>query len=205
MTTGQLVPAQRPIVLGVFTLTETGVDVHGTPTWTNYLGAFEFAKRAHRSSGFWLADLLRIGERRRDWADKLSQAVDATGLSKKRLENVRAVGAIDKSRRRDDVEFALHEEVASLEPDEQTYWLEQCAVNGWDRRELRDARKHAQRKTVLNGQADTMWTVDVTVEVHVEAQDQYPAEQAAWAAVKNALSPLKNTRVTGAHAQARGT
>ena len=46
-------------------------------------------------------------------------------------------------------------------------------------------------------------SIDVTVEVHIEAQDAYPAEQAAWALVKNALSPIKNMKVTAAHAKAR--
>lgn len=100
-----------------------------------------------------MADWLRYGESRSDWADVLAQAVDATGLSEKTLKNVRAVGAIDPSRRRDGVEFALHAEVVGLEPGEQDYWLERTETEGWTRQELRLEIRAAKRTKVLEGQA----------------------------------------------------
>jgi N6-adenosine-specific RNA methylase IME4 len=150
-----------PFTIGGFLFSAEGVTPQGVPNWDEYLGAFEFAKRAHRSSGFWLADLLRYGESRRDWVDKLSQAVDATGLSEKRLANIRAVGAIETSRRRDDVEFGLHEELVGYEPQEQTEWLNRCATEGWTRRELRLELKAAKRRRIIDTQAELAGTYRV--------------------------------------------
>lgn len=191
----------KPIVLGAFTLHEKGVDVEGRPSWANFVGAWEFAKRAHQASGFWLADLLRVGEMRAEWADRLSQAVDSTGLTRKRLENIRAVAAIPKSRRREKVEFALHEEVAGLEPDQQEKLLARAETENWDRRDMRHAIKRARRLKVLDGQADTWHTIEVSVQLDLEAQTPYEAEQAAWAQVKQAVQGIKTAKVVASHAR----
>jgi hypothetical protein len=180
---------------------ETGLEVNGRPTFGEHEGVGEFIQRSHRASGFWLADWLRYGESRRDWAARLSQAVDVTGLSPKTLANVRAVGAIPKSRRRAKVEFALHVEVAGLSADEQTALLERCETEGWDRQELRHAIKHAQRETVLDGRASAMFTVDVTVQVEVESKNKTLAEDRAWEDVKQALVDEKHARVISARAR----
>lgn len=146
-------PEIKPIDLGGFRLHETGVDVVGRPTYENYIGAIEFTRRTHRCSGFWLADLLRYGDSRVEWSDRLSQAQSLSGLSEKTLKNVRAVGAIDKSRRRDDVEFGLHEVVAGLQPEDQSHWLSEAASHGWDRNELRLNIRASKRRKIIEGQA----------------------------------------------------
>lgn len=197
----------RPIVLGSFVLTATSVEVHGKPTWTEYQGAFAFAKRSHQASGFWLADLLRYGESRKDWAERLSQAVDATGMSAKTLRNVRAVGAIEPSRRRDDVDFGLHEAVVALPPEDQTHWLDKAAAGGWTVRDLRHAIQRGKRTTVIEGRADQMYDVDVQVSVSVEAQSPHRAESKAWDLVKTAIGaevdrgviPKSAAKVIAAH------
>lgn len=146
-------PEFRPIALGGFRLHETGVKVIGRPSFEEYVGALEFARRSHKCSGFWLADLMRYGDKRAEWAERLSQAQDATGLSEKTLKNIRAVGRIEPSRRRDDVPFALHETVSGLQPEEQTEWLAKAAEHGWDRRELRMEIRAARRRRIIEGQA----------------------------------------------------
>lgn len=143
----------QPIQIGPFTLTATGLIAKGKPTFAEWEGVGEFIKRTHRASGFWLADWLRYGENRQDWADRLSQAVDMTGLSEKTLKNVRSVGKIEPSRRREGVEFGLHAEVAGLTPVEQTKWLEESEAQGWDRRELRLNIRADKRRRVIEGQA----------------------------------------------------
>lgn len=143
----------QPITIGPFTLTATGLTAKGKPSFEQWETVGEFIKRTHRASGFWLADWLRYGENREDWNERLSQAVDATGLSEKTLKNVRAVGKIEPSRRRDGVEFGLHAEVAGLKPTEQSEWLERAEVQGWDRRELRLNIRAAKRTRIIEGQA----------------------------------------------------
>lgn len=147
------IPKIEPIVIGCYTLTETGLVIKGKPSYDEHDGVGDFIKRAHRCSGFWMADWLRYGETRADWTERLSQIVDATGLSEKRVKNIRAVGGIEQSVRRPGVEFGLHEEVAGLKPSEQAAWLERCEANGWDRRELRLNLRAAKRTRIIDGQA----------------------------------------------------
>jgi N6-adenosine-specific RNA methylase IME4 len=149
----KLPDAMRPIVLGSYTLHSTGITIKGRPTFDEHAGVGEFVQRAHKASGWWVIDWMRYGESRADWTDRLSQVVDATGVSEKRAKNLRAVGAIEPSRRRDDVELYVHEEVAGLEPNEQTHWLAQAADQKWDRRELRLNIRAARKRKVLEGQA----------------------------------------------------
>lgn len=146
----------EPITIGCYKLTATGCEIHGRPTFADHEGVGEFIKRAHRASGFWLADWLRYGETRRDWQERISQVVDATGLSEKTVKNIRAVGAIEPSRRRDSshgVEFGHHEAVASLTPEEQSEWLERVESEGWNVHELRANIKASKRTKVIEGQA----------------------------------------------------
>lgn len=143
----------QPIVIGCYTLTATGLNIQGHPTYDEHQGVGDFIQRAHHASGFWLADWLRYGESRRDWQERLDQAVDSTGLTEKTLRNVRAVGAIPASRRRDDVEFGLHAEVAGMSDKAQAYWLRKAAEGQWDRRELRLQIRSARRARVIEGQA----------------------------------------------------
>lgn len=147
------IPEVKPITIGCFQLTATGLEIHGRPTFEEYQGVGDFIQRAHQASGWWLADWLRYGESRTDWNERLSQAVQTTGLSEKRLKNVRAIGAIPPSRRRDKVEFELHGAVAGMEDSEQEHWLERTETEGWTLHELRMEIRAAKRRAVIEGQA----------------------------------------------------
>ena len=144
----------QPIKLGCFTLTETGLEVQGSPAFEEYEDVGEFIRRAHQASGWWLADWLAYAETRADWRDRRDQVIDAGILSEKTLRNVKYIGAaVEKSRRRDDVDFATHAEVAGMEPAEQERWLEFASENRWTRAELRDKIYASKKTTILEGQA----------------------------------------------------
>lgn len=143
----------RPMVIGSFTLTATALEVKGKPDFEEYEAVGTLIKRMHRASGFWLADWLRYGESRSDWNERLSQAVDATGLSEKRLKNVRSVGAIPDDRRHEGLEFGHHEAVAGMDPDDQAAWLAKAEEQGWEVSELRVNIRASQRTLVVSGQA----------------------------------------------------
>lgn len=146
-------PNIKPIVIGLFSLTATGMEVRGRPSLVEYEAVGEFIKRAHRAAGFWLGDWLRYGDSREDWRERLSQVQDATGLSEKTCKNVRAIAAIDPSRRRDGVEFSIHAEVASMPPEEQSIWLDRAESEGWTQRELRLEIRASKRRAIIDGQA----------------------------------------------------
>ena len=154
MSARGLTKEMRPIVLPGFTLRETQVEIVGRPKWEEWLGAHDFAARAQKCSAFWLGDLMQYAEGRGDWKAKLDQLEGETGLSRKRLENIRSVSrSVLPANRRNDIDFELHAEVAALTPGEQDLWLERAATDGWSRNELRRHIKASKRPKILEGQA----------------------------------------------------
>jgi N6-adenosine-specific RNA methylase IME4 len=153
--TQDVVPV-RPIVIGHYTLHETGIAVKGTPNFAEHEGVGAFINRAAKASRWWRADWMRYGESRADWQTRLSQVIHHTGLSEKTLKNERSVAAIEPSRRRDDVEFELHAAVAGLSAKEQSFWLEEVHSHGWGLRELRLELRAAKRRRIIEGQATLM-------------------------------------------------
>lgn len=72
--------------------------------------------------------------------ERYSEAERVTGLDHGTLMNIRSVCArVAKARRRPELGFWIHAEVASLEPREQVAWLAKAIDEGWKRNELRDA------------------------------------------------------------------
>jgi N6-adenosine-specific RNA methylase IME4 len=158
MARRQMSEATEPFNIGAYEFTMTGLVVHGEPTFKEHQSVGDFIQRAVKASEWWFGDWLRYGESREDWQSKdgkarLEQAVNTTGLSEKRLMNIRSVAAIDPSRRRETVEFGLHAELAGMEPAEQTRWLDRIESNGWNRAELRNQIRAAARTRVIKGQA----------------------------------------------------
>jgi N6-adenosine-specific RNA methylase IME4 len=147
------VPEARDLVIGKYTLTATGLRVTGRPSLDEHESVGVFIKRTHQASGWWLADWLRYGDSRGDWQERLDQVVDAGAMSAKTAANVRAIGAIEPSRRRESVSFSHHAEVAGLAPAEQSHWLERAELEGWTQRELRQNIRAFKRTKVIEGQA----------------------------------------------------
>jgi N6-adenosine-specific RNA methylase IME4 len=144
-----------PYVLGPYVLTTTGMEVHGKrpPSLKEHLAAGTFACRAFKRSGWWLADWLRYGESRRDWAEILDQAHSLTGLSLQTLRNVRALGAIPPGVRDPEVEFTLYRPLVGMEPERITHYVERSKTEGWGNRELRQVVRADKRAAVIEGQA----------------------------------------------------
>jgi len=144
---------ERPITIGPYHFHATGIDIIGRPSFQQHAAAGAFAKRAHKRSGWWLADWLRYGDSRDDWQSKIDQVVDSSELSEKTAKNVRAIGAIPKSRRRETVDFSTHGEVAALEADEQVEFLNLAEERQLSQRDLRLAIRASRRRKVIDGQA----------------------------------------------------
>jgi N6-adenosine-specific RNA methylase IME4 len=159
MTKGRLLilPADaRPMTLGHYTLTSKGLTVDeskGRPSWEEHAEVGAWIDRAYQAAGWWLGDWLRYGESRQDWQQQLEAAEGATGLSLKRLKNLRSLAAIDPSRRRVDLTVDEHDPVVALEPADQTRWLDKAVTEGWNRHELRQAIRASHRRAVVEGQA----------------------------------------------------
>ena len=123
----------------------------------------EIGRKLHFIEGavqWWLGDWLRYGER--TYGEMYSQALDATDKSYQTLAN--AVWVAEKfgfSRRRENLSFSHHVEVAALEPPEQDRWLDKAEVEGWTRATLRAAVSQEKRIGRLDASALPMGVFDV--------------------------------------------
>lgn len=81
------------------------------------------------------------------YTDRYYQAIQTVGLDYKTLRNYTWVARRFKwSRRRADLSFQHHAEVAALPPEEQDQWLERAARHQWSRNELREHLRAARRQ-----------------------------------------------------------
>lgn len=109
----------------------------------------------HRTSQWLIGDLLNHIER--VYGETYAQAAEITGLSKGALMNYTWVcSKIPRSRRRPQVHFSTHMEVASLEPAEQDKWLKEAEQNKWTKEELRTARRSDGTKSELTPAIDVV-------------------------------------------------
>lgn len=121
-------------------ITTTSLSLPPDLPFDQYEALMAMFGQLHRTSAWLIGDGLNFGER--VYGETYAQAAAATGLSNGTLMNYASVCAhIPRSRRRANVPFSTHAEVAYLEPEEQDEWLKQAAANKWTKAELRQARK----------------------------------------------------------------
>jgi hypothetical protein len=109
-----------------------------------------------RGVQWWLGDWWRYGER--EYGESAAQAIDA-GVNLGTVQNAAWVaGAVEPSRRREDLSFGHHQAVAPLEPAEQDRWLDKAAGSAMSVHELR-----AKIKKDQNGGDSTSDTVKLLV------------------------------------------
>lgn len=121
--------------------TERGLEFYGDLTYEEWEELGVGLQRLGRAWQWWVGDWLNYGEHR--WGEKYAQAVEVTGSEEKTLRNaVYVCGNVEMSRRRDNLSFSHHAEVASLDPDEQDALLSEAEERDWSRNQLRDAVRH---------------------------------------------------------------
>jgi N6-adenosine-specific RNA methylase IME4 len=128
----------QPISVGGFTLAEKGLTVDGAPTFEEWRDAGKFLRYAEGAVHWWIGDWLNYGERA--YGEKYAGAVEATGFEYVTLGHDKWVAAsIEFCRRRQNLSWSHHAEVAALEPDEQDAILSQADGGSWNRAQLREA------------------------------------------------------------------
>jgi hypothetical protein len=115
----------------------TGLDLPDTLSRGQWEEIGQALRRAEKSVQWWIGDWLRYGERR--WGETYTQAAQETGRSRGALRNMKSVADrfADKSRRRDDLDWTDHAEVASLDPETADALLEKAAREQLSTRDLR--------------------------------------------------------------------
>ncbi|MFE9747171.1 LmbU family transcriptional regulator [Saccharothrix saharensis] len=94
--------------------------------------------RIANSSAWYLGDWLVYGKEK--YRDRYRKAIDLVGLDYQTLRNYAWVARkVEHPRRRKDLSFQHHAEVASLPPADQSRWLGLAERHGWTRSQLRQA------------------------------------------------------------------
>lgn len=145
-----VLPAEQAYVTetptGLIFREDTPIDLWGALT--------ERLIRQHKRLEWAIGDALQFGERR--YGDTYTAWVEETGLAENTLATIKWVaGKIEPLRRREDVGWSHHREVAALPPPVQDRLLDEAADKGLTRWEVRRAAKFEREK--LEGTA-----VDVT-------------------------------------------
>lgn len=96
------------------------------------------------SATWWIADWVAYGEQA--FQDRYREAVQRTSLNYQTLRNyVWVARRFDLSRRRDNLSFGHHAEVAALDRPEQDYWLRKAEELTWSRNQLRSEVRNSLR------------------------------------------------------------
>lgn len=120
-----------------FVLHKNGMSPVGSPTFEQWEEIGRFIKKSSRSVQFWLGDWINYGEN--VFGEKYSQALEETDYTLGTLQNTAWVSSkIDPSRRRDNLSFGHHQNVAHLGEGEQERWLTIAEEEMLTVREMRD-------------------------------------------------------------------
>jgi hypothetical protein len=100
--------------------------------------------RVGRYSRWWVGDWLLYGDQK--WGEMYKEAGKVTGYNYGTLRNIVSIAQkFQLSRRRDNLSWGHHADIASLPPAEQEYWLDRATELGLSREDLRIELRTAQR------------------------------------------------------------
>lgn len=125
-----------------FELTPTGLVVHGNPPFEVWERAGKALRLFEEAVLWWWGDLINDGEKR--YGEMYSQALDESDYEYETLRHaVWVASRIEMCRRKDNLSYSHHLEVAALEVPEQDKWLELADKEGWGHKTLRKKIKES--------------------------------------------------------------
>ncbi|WP_245533425.1 LmbU family transcriptional regulator [Actinoalloteichus spitiensis] len=166
-TAAELTPQEPPQRKAHGWRTFLALDDHiGIDEWVR-IGRRIFA--VAESSSWWLGDWLLYGQVK--YPDRYHRAIVETDLDYQTLRNYAWVaGKFPTHRRRAELSFQHHAEVAALPPEEQDRWLERAERHSWSRNQLRNRLRAARSVTRGSGKPSA-------VRIAVNAD---PTQRRAW-------------------------
>jgi N6-adenosine-specific RNA methylase IME4 len=166
--------------------TPTGLELPRSLTAPQWRDIGRQLARIGRAHQWWIGDWLLEGDHR--YGVKFADAsalldIDAGTLS----EFQRVASSVQNPRRRESLSWAHHQEVASLDENQQARWLDKAEKHEWTREELRAALREARQKQA-NEQgsldlpdgvfdliyADPPWRYQFPVTANREIENHYP-------------------------------
>lgn len=119
-----------------FSATQTGLEIAGQLTEQQWLKAGQCLADASKALPWLIGDWILAGEQQ--WGKTYEEAEEITGLAYKTLANAASVcKRVEFSRRRENLSFRHHAEVASLDPDDQAELLEAAERGNWTTETMR--------------------------------------------------------------------
>jgi len=139
---------------GPYDLTKTGVFERESATYDQWQAAIMWCQDVEKASPFWVGDLLLLGDK---FGEEASQVLEASGYAEQTARNTKHVcKVIPPERRRQNLSFALHQEVAAVpDVDEQEKWLDKCEQEDLTRDQLRVQMKLAKAEST--GSSVELW------------------------------------------------
>jgi N6-adenosine-specific RNA methylase IME4 len=129
-------------------ITPTGLELPPDLTVEEWLEIGLKLQSVERSVMWWLGDWLRYGERK--YGEMYSQALEETDYSYQTLADAAWVaGKVEFSRRRENLPFSHHREVAPLPPEQQDEILDAAQREAWSRNAVRAEVNRRKNSAVI--------------------------------------------------------
>lgn len=143
--------------IGGIRLTRTGLDIQKTATQKDFEQVGNILEPFADSLRWLIGDWLVLGERR--WGKSVDELATRFKKTRGTMYNWTSVcKRVEFSRRREELDFTFHQEVAHLTPDEQTQVLQTAIDEKWSTRQLRafietgDPTPLSSKSTSQNGE-----------------------------------------------------
>jgi DNA modification methylase len=112
--------------------TRTSLEIPPDTTIDEWLKIGVALKNLYRANKWWIGDWINFGASKAEYGEMYTQALDETDYRYETLRNYKWVASqVEMSRRRDNLSFSHHFEVAKFKPEEQTIWLEKADKHKW--------------------------------------------------------------------------
>lgn len=144
------------------TIPRAGLELPPGTSYQRWVLIGRSLSHLHGSSAWCLGDWLIHGEAH--YVGRYREAVELCSLNHQTLRNYAWIARrFTLSRRRDNLSFGHHAEVAALPEPEQDYWLRKAEDLGWSRRQMR-----AEVRSSVKERTESRKSIDVT---HAEDDD----------------------------------
>src|SRR5260221_14021918 len=136
MVTDIVAQTNMNTVQSSFAFERCGLTPIGTPTFEEWLSCWELIDKVESSKHWWIGDWLNYGKE--EWGEMYDKAIEQTGFDYETLRSDKYVASrVEFVRRRTNLSFGHHREVAPYTPQEQDILLERAETLGLSIKQFR--------------------------------------------------------------------
>ena len=126
-----------------FQATRIGLVISGEPSFESWKNVGTTLQAVEQATQWLWGDWLNFGEQK--YGEMYTEALEESGYDYQTLRHAKVVAAkIEMCRRRHNLSFSHHQEVAALEPEIQDELLRESEDNAWTRKKLREKVRSLQ-------------------------------------------------------------